>query len=183
MMARPLPVVSADPAAQAHYELCLANGCAPALAEMLALRRFPGIAGTDAVFNQGRKLDGSQFEEAAAGVGAMYLAKAKAAGVNPAGKYYCGGLARFPGDPRAWIDSRGDVARICAESGWTAEGAVKVEAPKYADGYVPPETYAVDPALIDREVDDRVAAEPGLASGRDELAAGLAATRAGVYGR
>ncbi len=179
-----VPVVSADPAVQAHYETCRANGCSHDLGLMLALRQFPGIAGTDAVFNEGRKLDGSQFQGLPPAMGKMYLELARKAGVNPAGKYYCGSIARYPGDPRAWVDSRGDVKRICEAEGWTVAGAVKVESPRYADGYVPPEKYAVAADIVAAEVADRLAAdpEPVTAAKVEAVTAEVARTRAGVHG-
>lgn len=161
-----------------HYALCLANGCSERLAEMLASRSFPGTKGTDRAFMQGRALDGAQFEGQPDIVGRDYVAKALASGVNPAGKYYLGTLARYPGDPEAWVDSLHDVRRTCEERGWGATGAVDVAAPQYA-AVEPPSKYAVAPDLVERYADEAVAERPELAARRPELREELAERLAG----
>jgi hypothetical protein len=49
------------------------------------------------------------------------------AGHTTQGKVYLSSLARFPGDPRALVDSRGDVRKICEQEGWNCEGSVNVK--------------------------------------------------------
>jgi hypothetical protein len=106
--------------------------------------------------------------------GKTLLAEAKAAGVNPRGKVYKGGLADFPGDPRAWVESRGDCIRLAEERGITLEGGIN---------YKPPETvaptdwsdkpYRVADDIIEDRWEDAVEADPGLLSkpnAKEELA-------------
>jgi hypothetical protein len=92
------------------------------MAEILALRTFPATR-TDKEFLKGTH---EQFADAP-GVGDRYKAIAEAHGLNTNGLVYIRGLARFPGDPQAWVSGRGDVSRIAEERGWGVHGAVEVE--------------------------------------------------------
>ena len=94
------------------------------MAEVLATRSFPGTR-TDAEFMKGR-YSGDQFAHAP-WLGDYYRKVAEGHGVNPAGKYYCAGLADFPGDPTAWIDGRGDVERVAREKGYKVSGMVEYQ--------------------------------------------------------
>jgi len=115
------------------------------------LRGAPGItpgcppaAMTDREFLEGH-CNGSQFEKTPH-IGDLYARQARAAGVDPKGKVYKAGLARFPGDPQAWVSGRGDVERICRERGWHAEGAVKVQGRKFHH-----EPVDLDESLVEAE--------------------------------
>lgn len=119
---------------QERYNQMRADGLSHNLAEMFALQSPPQIAGTDSVFLQGHDC-GNQFEGQEY-AGDFYKAEATKAGVNIKGKVYLGGLARYPGDPEAWVSGRGDVKRVCEERGWHCEGAVKVKGAE-ADGPPP----------------------------------------------
>ena len=57
-----------------------------------------------------------------------YLAKAKKAGVSITGKRYLSSLARYPGDPEAWVSDRSDIKGLCKRRGWGCDGKVKVKA-------------------------------------------------------
>lgn len=81
---------------------------------------------TDATFMRGTA-NGAQFEKTPY-IGDGYKKLAARHGVNVKGKKYFSSLARFPGDPEAWVDSRGDVARLIAKRGWKCDGSVKVNA-------------------------------------------------------
>lgn len=122
-----MQTISNNHAVQARYETLCQEGCDPRLAEMLALRRFPGTV-TDREFLKGH-CNGNQFDETplTRQIGDVYRRQAEAAGVNVTGKVYIGQLARFSGDPNAWVENRGDVKRVCEENGMSCEGLVKVE--------------------------------------------------------
>lgn len=77
----------------------------------------------------GDQMGGRQFANPA--VRRKYLAQAKKAGVNTDGKVYFSSLAAFPGDPRAWADSKGEQVRLLEERGWSADGDVKVKGKEY----------------------------------------------------
>lgn len=107
---------------QKHYDLCLSQGTSPILAEMLALAQPPGC-NTDNVFCADRKEE-EQFKDRRV---LGFRKKAEKQGVSTTGKIYLGGLARFPGDPTAWVSGRGDIAKTCETRGWGAEGTVNVK--------------------------------------------------------
>ena len=138
------------------------NGCSPKLADLLASRSFPGTRGTDRAFLQGRALDGSQFEGSPDIVGRAHVKRAEAAGVNPTGKWYSGPLARYPGDPEAWVDSLSDVRRIAERRNLNVQGAVNVVAPEVSRTPLSGESYRVADDIVERHVADRLEDQPDL---------------------
>lgn len=165
----------------ALYEECLANGCTPVLAEMLASRSFPGCRGTDRAFMQGRKLDGSQFEGLHPLVGRTYLEAAARAGVSVTGKYYSGVAARFPGDPEAWIDSTHDLKVLCERRGWGCTGAVEVK-PREAGSDPLAGPYQVADDLVEDHVAAVLAQRPELAPRASEIREEVQGRLSGVHG-
>lgn len=120
------------------------------LEEILETRQAP-CARTDATFLRGH-CNGSQFEHVPH-IGDMYRRIAERAGVDPKGKVYKAGLADFPGDPRAWVDGRGDVLRVAEEKGLHCRGAVN-----YTPEPTPPKEVPLAPDIVDGIVQDRLAA-------------------------
>ena len=115
------PIISRDLVTQARYENMRLAGESHKMAEMLATRTFPGLK-TDAIFNEGK------FSGDSGKIGSQQLwlkEQAEAAGVSTSGKWYCSGLASFPGDPTAWVGDRGDVLRIAREKNMTVHGYVE----------------------------------------------------------
>jgi hypothetical protein len=137
------------PAQQAHYDLCIAQGTSPALAEMFALA-LPPAANSDREFLEGRGGCYDQFK-GQSHIGDHHARVARQHGVDITGKVYMGGLARFPGDPEAWVSGRGDVRRICEQRGWGCEGAVSLPVTNVAE---PERSFHVAPDLVE----DRMAA-------------------------
>lgn len=162
------------------YGQAIANGCTPRLADMLASRSFPGTKGTDRAFLQGRPTDGAQFEHVPL-VGRHHLALAERAGVSVTGKVYNGTLARFPGDPEAWVSGLGDVRRVCESRGWAAEGAITVKAPSDVEPVATP--YRVADDLVERYVEDAIDENPDLAPKRAAVKEELAHKLAGIHGQ
>jgi hypothetical protein len=117
-------IIDGTPEQQDAYDEMRRNGESHKLAEMLALQRTPGAV-TDSTFLAGH-VNGNQFADDP-NAGARYKREAEAAGVSTTGKVYLSQLAKYPGDPKAWVSSRGDVARVCKERGWACSGAVKVK--------------------------------------------------------
>jgi hypothetical protein len=148
--------VSRDPEVQARYERLLANGESHGIAEVLATRSFPGVK-TDATFNVGR-CNGNQFESQP-GLGDFYRGVAAEHGVSVTGKTYLSQLAEFPGDPRAWVSSRGEVAAVCEERGYSCDGAVNV-APADPGRFARPDGPEVADDIIDDCVDDFLESDP-----------------------
>jgi hypothetical protein len=119
----PFPLVSENPFIQEEYLLSRFEGTSHSLAEMFAFRQ-PPMSNTDREFLQGH-CNGNQFEGQDY-VANLYRRRALAAGVDPLGKVYKPSLARYPGDPQAWVSGRADVQRICETNGWGCEGSVNV---------------------------------------------------------
>lgn len=121
-------IISENPDTQKMYETMRINGEGHNVAEMLALRQFPSV-NTDDTFNRGK--GEHMLNELQPIVRERYLSEAKKAGISIAGKHYYSGLARFPGDPKAWITTgsgaRGDVERLCKKRGWGCRGSVNVK--------------------------------------------------------
>ena len=91
------------------------------LEEMFRTGQTPFLM-TDSVFMEGH-CNGNQFEgqeHTATG----YADVAKRHKFNTKGKVYVSQLAKFPGDPEAWVSGRGDVAKVCEKYGYNSEGAV-----------------------------------------------------------
>ena len=140
-------MISRNPAIQAHYERCIAEGTSETLAEMFSLGQAPSPQ-TDATFTSGW-CNGNQFEDQP-WVGDLYKREAVAAGVDITGRRYLHQLADYPGDPRAWVSDRGDVRRVCEEAGRHCRGAVNYNPPAPTSG-------PVDAPLADDIVFEKVA--------------------------
>lgn len=156
--------VARDFSVQVRYWRMRLEGESHSMAEMLATRTFPGVK-TDAIFNEG-KFSGQSTGECDAR-GTWLRAQAEAAGVSTTGKWYCSGLADFPGDPTAWVDSRGDVLRIAEAKNMTVRGYVEHKAHETDPG----EDLAIDDGLIEDEVADILESNPHAAVDaiRDEV--------------
>lgn len=112
----------------AHYAMMRFNGQSNNMAAMIAMQKGPGL-NTDSVFFQGAKPLYDQF-------GSQkhlnhYLKAAKKHGFTPSkNSTYMPGLARFQGDPEAFVDhtqGRGYIRKLCERRGWSCEGAVNVQ--------------------------------------------------------
>lgn len=115
------------------------------LCDMFLAQQPPGSQ-TDREFLYGH-CNGNQFEKQPH-VGDFYRAWAAAAGVNTTGKVYKKTLARFPGDPQAWISDRGDVRRLCEQRGDGCEGDVTVKLPDVE----PPKEIALADDIVEKAV-------------------------------
>ncbi len=172
--------ISSNPAIQDRYEAMVAAGESHSIAEMLATRSFPGVMGTDRTFMQGRPTDGAQFDGTPPIVGRAYVKQAEAAGVNVSGKVYSSTLARFPGDPRAWVSGISDVKARCEEQGWGCHGALNIPEPESEPE--PEKPYRVAPKIIENEVNQMIAIAPELARKREELTHEVTMVRSGAMG-
>jgi hypothetical protein len=146
---------------QARYIEMRLKGEKHPMAELLAVRKFPSFK-TDSTFNKGR-VNGSQFEDCPLR-GDWLRARAEEAGVSTTGKFYSSGLARFPGDPKAWVSNRNDVLRVARENGMSVSGDVNYTAPETDPGA----DLAVAPEILAREVDAYMAANPDARRGDAE---------------
>jgi len=76
---------------------------------------------TATAFMAGAKYGAEQFAGDNAITREQYLAPARKAGVSINGKVYQHGLARFIGDPQAWVSSPDDVRKRAIEMGGECE--------------------------------------------------------------
>lgn len=138
------PVISENLAVQVRYERMRDAGQTHKFAEMCALQKPFGLQGTDSSFFDSAlagQEDGDRFIR-------QYRQQAEAAGIDTAGAVYLGGLARYPGDPRAWVRSRGEIKRLCEEQNLECHGAVR----HTARDVEPSPAVDLDPALLDAEL-------------------------------
>jgi hypothetical protein len=143
------------------YRRLIAQGVPHKLADMFASRKAPGAC-TDREFMYGKR-HVDQFENEPE-VGRLYRAIAARYGVSTQGKFYMSQLADFPGDPRAWIDSKDDIRRICEQRGWGCEGIVNVQPARYKDdGQTDDGPYMVAEDIVEEEFQSHVAENPDLA--------------------
>jgi hypothetical protein len=125
--------ISRDPDIQGEFEAMVASGVSENLAEMFALQCPPSAYAGDRAFLEGTE-NGRQFQDNPE-LGDLYAADALASGVDIKGKVYKDTLARYPGDPTAWVSDTSDVVRIARERQLKISGSVKCD---YMDHSQPP---------------------------------------------
>lgn len=112
----------------AQYWMMRERGSNDKFAAMVALQAGP-VLSTDDTFFQGQKPLYEQF-------GSQkhldrYIKAAKKRGFTPSpNSTYFSSLARFPGDPEAFVtraQGRSYIRKLCEQRGWACEGAVKVD--------------------------------------------------------
>lgn len=115
---------------------------------------------TNTTFMRGAKYGAEQFATELPHSKDVYLGTAKRAGVSTNGKVYQHGLARFPGDPQAWVSDLDEAKRIIRQRGLASpEMGIKGREVE------PTESVAVAEDLIDNEIIRRV--ESGTMNFRD----------------
>lgn len=112
----------------ATYAQLRLNGQSHNFAEMIALQSGPGLD-TDDIFFSGQ---GTLLNQFGSNKHVERFAKvAKRHGYTPSpNDVYYPGLARFQGDPEAFVSrsmGRSYIKKLCEKRGWACEGAVKVE--------------------------------------------------------
>lgn len=143
------PIISEDAEIQREYEEARESGTGHNLAKMCVLRKPPAVM-TDDVFLAGRR-NNAQFVNHPK-LGHYYKGVAESKGISTVGKTYISGLARYPGDPEAWVSGRGDAKNVLEKRGWGCKGAINLKAREPLN---PIEEPRVDPKLIEREVNYR----------------------------
>jgi len=125
----PSHIARAGQEAASLYARLMSEGYGHKWAEMCALRQPPGAIGTDRGYMEGR-LNNQQLDNMPAYQARNVVELARRAGISVSGKYYAASLAdkRGPADPRAGVDSTGDVKRVAMERNLNVEGAVKHKA-------------------------------------------------------
>lgn len=144
------------------YQQAIANGCSPRLAEMLAERRAPR-ANTDREFFVDQRKLADQFGND--NVLHYYVNTARKHGGDPGqNDVYISQLARFPGDPEAFVPPSGGrthIKRVLEQRGWGCSGAVNVQRQE-----VEPEDYTpgLAPDIVESYVDDEIRLNPDNAT-------------------
>lgn len=133
------PFASVQHAAQHYYDLS-------AFDRMVVAQSPPG-ANTDREFLHG-VCNGNQFERQPE-IGNYYKRECEKRGGSVKGRKYLSQLAKFPGDPEAWISSRGDVQKVLEKRGWGSEGSVKVKARE--SDKEPAKAIPIADKIVDRE--------------------------------
>jgi putative FmdB family regulatory protein len=111
---------------------------------------------SDATVYTSDRTDIGQFRSEA--MREFHMERAKKAGVNTAGKKYDPSIARFPGDPKAWVGSDTDVRQVLEHRGWGSKGKVKV-APRF-DGHEAPQGGLAE-KHVRQLVHERMTVDPG----------------------
>lgn len=127
------------------------------MAAMLALQSPAGTRYTDKAFNEGqrRKMERMHPDNARA-----IHARARAAGINPDGKYYVGALGKHT-DPAAWVSSADDVLAVCKARNLDCDGVIRHKAVEKE--VAPPPDVPLAPDLVQQFEKKYLAADPGLA--------------------
>lgn len=139
---------------QEVYNEAIASGATPRLAEMLALQAAPRVK-SDATFFAGMETGGGNIKDPL--TRKIYLDEAKKAGVDVAGAVYYSEVAAFPGDPRAWVRSRGEITGLVEERGWKMDGDLKAGSEPRED-VSPGQGSAVAPDIVEQLVNNRIEA-------------------------
>ena len=103
-------------------------------------------ANTDREFLHGQ-CNGNQFERQP-DLGDFYKRQCERRGGTTKGRKYLSQLARFPGDPEAFVSGRGDVQKVLEQRGWGAEGSVKATRREPKE---PKPAVGVADKIVDRE--------------------------------
>lgn len=138
------------------------------IADICASRRAPGCQ-TDSTFFAGIGTLDKQFRDKRELSDIVKAAKSH--GYNPTGnELYSVGLARFPGDPRAFI-SQGQgkqrVREIVTQDGTGCEGAVTVKARPIDKE--PKDKYKLAPQIVKRHLREKLKNPENAKRGRREL--------------
>lgn len=128
-MELPYEIAAAPKSVQDHFLRMVANGQTEQFALMCALQQPPGTKGTDRAFMEGR-LSGNWLDQLPKRQANWMVKEAKAAGINPTGKFYLSGIADKRGhlDPEAWVDSVDDIKRVARARNLSVQGMVNIEA-------------------------------------------------------
>lgn len=110
---------------QEHFRRCIANGCTPQMALMLASRFSPIMGGSDRAFNEGARRKMNNLPA----VNQKMVAMAQKAGINTNGKYHVAGLGAY-NDPMAWVSTIDDAREVIKAKGLSSRGLINYQAPE-----------------------------------------------------
>lgn len=128
-MAEEYQIVSSNPVTQGFYEHCRDEGNSHRMAEMLAFQQAPRC-NTDREFFEGVGTLAKQFEGDEKVLDQITRNSMKHGHKPNANDMYVSALAKFPGDPKAFVPAsggRGHVQEVCEQRGWACSGSVNVK--------------------------------------------------------
>ncbi len=133
----PFEIRDASPEVQQHYRKMIADGQSERFAVMCSMQQAPGTKAADRSFMEGR-YSGNWLDSLPKKQAARIVREARAAGINPAGKFYLSGLADKRGhcDPMAWVDSVDDIKKVAKVRNLSVQGIVNIEASAQDPGRV-----------------------------------------------
>ena len=133
MSALPFEIANASHEVQQHYLRMIADGQSERFAIMCSLRQAPGTLGADRTLMEGR-YSGNWMDELPKRQASRMMKEARAAGINPSGKFYMSGLADRRGhmDPMAWVDSVDDIKKVARARNLSVQGIVSIEGSEQA---------------------------------------------------
>ena len=151
--------ISDNPHIQESYEQMRRAGQSHAIAEMLALQQPPADK-ADRTFLAG-------LAPRAAEENRRLARKAERQGVSVSGATYLKSLARYNGDPEAFIRSRDDVKRVLEKRGWSTlgDGGMVTVKPAPVDVETTPvsaKKYRCDKRLVVEDIQRQVEKNPAL---------------------
>jgi hypothetical protein len=167
------PVVSSDVRVQRLYEESRREGTSHKLAEMFALRQFPGLR-TERTFYRMNHI-GTLADQFAGEEHNLEILAAKAKAQGRTVNYtdvYNESLAKEPLDPNALVprgQGRSYIKRVCERNDWECHGAVEVKR-SYRDleKNLKPGP-RLNPEIVDKIAAQRIAQDPGLAKNMTAL--------------
>ena len=139
------PNISTNPAIQMIYEDLRRAGQSHSIAEMLACQQPPCDA-ADRTFLAGLSPKTDKEE-------VKLRRMAERQGYSVSGATYLHSLARFRGDPEAFIRSRDDIKRLAEKRGMVVDGAVNIDTLSNRVEPAMPDI-GVCPKIIERETKD-----------------------------
>lgn len=157
-MELPFEIARAPQHVRDHYRKMIADGQSVSFALMCSLQQPPGTKGSDRAFMEGR-LSGNWLDELPKRQANWMVKEARAAGINPSGKFYLSGIADKRGhlDPEAWVDSVDDVKRVAKARNLNVQGMVNVQASE-----VPRQNTVLNPKIERELAKKEIAQSPRL---------------------
>ena len=94
-------------------------------------------------------------------IGDHFEAMAKQAGVTTRGKQYMSGLARYPGDPQAWVSDRNDIVRVAKKRNLAVE-SLGLGMPTVKNEPEAPQGRGLSEKIVNAHVARMMAADPSM---------------------
>ncbi|MCP4507033.1 MAG: hypothetical protein GY826_11660 [Fuerstiella sp.] len=162
------PMRCGDQTILEFYVARVAAGVSPRMAEALAMQQAPGIGITDTTFIADQNRHGTSILDRMKGnkraVSQLRRDLASHGYKLAADDHYIPTVARFPGDPEAIVNNKqglADLEKRLESRGTSTQGMIEV---KHDNSRKPPgRKYRLNPNIVERRVNEKIKADPGLA--------------------